>query len=68
MTESCFIYEIGDLVADPISNTLGIITEVKDKEYSTLYKINWQNDKMNNWEKKLWDHYEICRLTRNGKV
>ena len=54
MTESYFVYSIGDLVADPVSNTLGIITEVKEKEYCTLYKINWQNDKMNNWEKKLW--------------
>jgi hypothetical protein len=65
---SYFVYSIGDLVADPVSNTLGIITEVKEKEYSTLYKINWQDDRMNNWEKKLWDHYEICSLTRNGKV
>ena len=68
MTESYFVYSIGDLVADPVSNTLGVITGIKENDYSTLYKIHWQNDKMNNWEKKLWDHYEICRLTRNGKV
>lgn len=58
-------YHIGELVADPISNTVGIITEVKEKEYCTLYKIFWHNDKMNGWNKKYWDHYEIVRI---GKV
>lgn len=57
-------YRIGELVADPISNTVGIITEVKEKEYSTLYKILWHNDKMNGWNKKYWDHYEIVRISK----
>lgn len=58
-------YRIGDLVAEPISHTIGIITEVKEKEYATLYKILWHNDDMNSWKKKFWDHYEIVRI---GKV
>lgn len=57
-------YEIGDLVADPVSNTYGVITEVKEKEYSTLYKILWHNDGMNGWHKKYWDHYEITRISK----
>jgi hypothetical protein len=59
---SDFIYSIGDLVADPISNTFGIITDVKEEQYSISYKIFWHNDKMNSWYKKYWDHYEIARI------
>ena len=61
---SYFVYSIGDLVIDPVSNTYGVITEVKEKEYRTLYKILWHNDVMNGWNKKLWDHYEITRISK----
>ena len=57
-------YNVGDLVADPVSKTLGIISEVKEKEYTTLYKILWRDDVMNGWHKKYWDHYEITRIHR----
>jgi len=61
---SYFVYSIGDLVADPVSNTYGVITEVKEKEYRTLYKILWHNDAMNGWYKNYWDHYEITRISK----
>jgi len=57
-------YQIGDLVADPVNNTYGVITEVKEKEYRTLYKILWHNDVMNGWHKNYWDHYEITRISK----
>ena len=59
-----FVYCVGDLVAEPLSKVYGVITEVKEKEYSTLYKILWHNDEMNGWNKKYWDHYEIVRIVK----
>ncbi len=61
---SYFVYSIGDLIADPVSKITGVITEVKEKEYTTLYKILWHNDQMNGWQKKYWDHYEIVRISK----
>ena len=57
-------YCIGDLIVEPISHTTGIITEVKEKDYATLYRILWHNDDMNSWKKKFWDHYEIVRIAK----
>jgi hypothetical protein len=62
---SDFVYSVGDLVVDPVSKIYGVITEVKEKQYRTLYKILWHDDVMNGWHKKYWDHYEITRI---GKV
>jgi hypothetical protein len=61
---SYFVYSIGDLVADPVSKIYGVITEVKEKEYSTFYRVLWHDDKMNAWHKKYWSHYEITRISK----
>jgi hypothetical protein len=59
-----FSYSVGDLVADPISKIYGVITEVEERKYNTLYKILWHDDVMNGWHKKYWDHYEITRISK----
>lgn len=59
-------YNIGDLVADPISNTLGIIYGIFEAHYSTVYRIEWQDEQMNQRKKQDWDYYELCRITKNG--
>ena len=55
-------YRVGDLVAEPVRQVYGIITEVIEKQYSTLYKIMWQDTYLNNINKKIWDHYEIVKI------
>ena len=56
-------YNIGDLVADPITNTLGIIYGIFEAQYSTVYRVEWQDEQMNQRKKQDWDHYEICKIT-----
>lgn len=63
MKDSCkLIYNVGDLVADPICTSegkinLGIITKVIKFPYSVSYTIHWLHEIYH--ERKLWDHYEI---------
>jgi hypothetical protein len=60
MKENKLVYCVGDLVADPITNTLGVITEVFEKYHKVEYKVYWTNQQKYN--KRLYDHYELCLL------
>lgn len=63
---AALVYKIGDLVADPVTDTLGIIFEVKktiDRPNALAYgyRIQWQDPVLNRYQ-KYWDHYEICLI------
>lgn len=70
------VYSVGDLIADPVTNTYGIILEVikvfvdSPSQLSYYYRIEWQDPSMNRWDSR-WKHYNIClvqNVNGNGET
>jgi hypothetical protein len=64
MKNNPLVYDIGDLVCDPISGIIGVITKVYETYTTVDYEIYWQ--KTQKYNKRLYNHYEISLIARSN--
>jgi len=69
--DSELVYNVGDLVGDPLypvdTCNIGIITRVVETLCTVKYEVAWQKPSSRPfYNTKLWDHYEIAIIQRLG--